>query len=326
MGPYVSIGNDVIIAGSSIGHDSVIGDHCFLAAHAVVLGSVTIGAYSMLGRELHVSRRHHHRKRVHHRCRRDDDEERARSRGLRLEACRAAGQVERRPERLAQLARQVTAAGSVLAARPCSLMAARFRPRPTPTSQPEHEVFCRAEGGLRRRHGFAWVDPPLAGSPRSPDTCCRATRSAASSPRRTDTSWGSAPRSCEMASGSWPPSSSTRTIRAGASAAGCSSWPRGTRRRDRITITDAIQPVSNALYTQYGLIPTTPVLLFEGSPSIDAPSASRAGSTAPRRADGARPGGLRVRPVGRPRVLATPTHVHGVATRRGSPSRTRIAR
>jgi UDP-3-O-[3-hydroxymyristoyl] glucosamine N-acyltransferase len=49
VGPYVTIGNDVVIVGSSIGHDSVIGDHCFLAAHSVVLGSVTIGAYSVLG-------------------------------------------------------------------------------------------------------------------------------------------------------------------------------------------------------------------------------------------------------------------------------------
>ena len=49
VGPYVSIGNDVVIAGASIAHDSIIGDHSFLAAHAVVLGSVTIGAYSVLG-------------------------------------------------------------------------------------------------------------------------------------------------------------------------------------------------------------------------------------------------------------------------------------
>lgn len=49
VGPYVTIGNDVIIAGSSIGHDSVIGDHCFLAAGAVVLGMVTVGEYTMLG-------------------------------------------------------------------------------------------------------------------------------------------------------------------------------------------------------------------------------------------------------------------------------------
>ena len=49
VGPYVTIGSDVIIAGSFIGHHAAIGDHCFVAAQAVVLGSVTIGAYSVLG-------------------------------------------------------------------------------------------------------------------------------------------------------------------------------------------------------------------------------------------------------------------------------------
>jgi sugar O-acyltransferase (sialic acid O-acetyltransferase NeuD family) len=49
VAPYTLIGNDVVIAGSSVGHDVVIGDHCFLAAHAVVLGFVTVGPYSVLG-------------------------------------------------------------------------------------------------------------------------------------------------------------------------------------------------------------------------------------------------------------------------------------
>jgi sugar O-acyltransferase (sialic acid O-acetyltransferase NeuD family) len=49
VGPYVRIGDDVVIAGASVGHDSVIADHCFLAAHAVVLGSGQVGAYSVLG-------------------------------------------------------------------------------------------------------------------------------------------------------------------------------------------------------------------------------------------------------------------------------------
>jgi sugar O-acyltransferase (sialic acid O-acetyltransferase NeuD family) len=49
IGPFVTIGNDVVIANSSIAHESIIGDHAFLAAHAVVLGSVTIGPYSILG-------------------------------------------------------------------------------------------------------------------------------------------------------------------------------------------------------------------------------------------------------------------------------------
>jgi GNAT superfamily N-acetyltransferase len=44
-------------------------------------------------------------------------------------------------------------------------------------------------------------------------------------------------------------------------------WGTAARRR---TITDAIQPVSNALYARRGLIPATPVLTFEGVPRLDA--------------------------------------------------------
>jgi len=37
----------------------------------------------------------------------------------------------------------------------------------------------------------------------------------------------------------------------------------------RITITEAIQPASNVLYARRGLIPTAPVLHFQGTPSVD---------------------------------------------------------
>lgn len=48
--PFVEIGNNVIISpGNMIGHHSVIKDHCFLAAHAVVLGCVTVEPYCFLG-------------------------------------------------------------------------------------------------------------------------------------------------------------------------------------------------------------------------------------------------------------------------------------
>ena len=43
-------------------------------------------------------------------------------------------------------------------------------------------------------------------------------------------------------------------------------WGAAPRRR---TITDAIQPVSNALYGRHGLIPSTPVLTFTGHPHSD---------------------------------------------------------
>jgi GNAT superfamily N-acetyltransferase len=41
-------------------------------------------------------------------------------------------------------------------------------------------------------------------------------------------------------------------------------WGEGYRRR--ITITEALQPVSTASYARRGLIPTTPILRFEGEP------------------------------------------------------------
>jgi sugar O-acyltransferase (sialic acid O-acetyltransferase NeuD family) len=49
INPFVEIGSNVIIAGSFIGHNSKIKDHCFLAAHAVALGGVTIEPYCFIG-------------------------------------------------------------------------------------------------------------------------------------------------------------------------------------------------------------------------------------------------------------------------------------
>jgi GNAT superfamily N-acetyltransferase len=46
-------------------------------------------------------------------------------------------------------------------------------------------------------------------------------------------------------------------------------WGDARRRR---TVTDSIQPVSNVLYGRRGLIPATPLLSFEGIPSLDAPA------------------------------------------------------
>jgi GNAT superfamily N-acetyltransferase len=47
------------------------------------------------------------------------------------------------------------------------------------------------------------------------------------------------------------------------------AWGEGYRRR--ITITEAIQPVSTASYARRGLIPTTPILGFEGKPRSTEP-------------------------------------------------------
>lgn len=48
--PFVKIGNDVTLwSGNHIGHDSVLGDHIFIASHIVVSGHVNIGDYSFIG-------------------------------------------------------------------------------------------------------------------------------------------------------------------------------------------------------------------------------------------------------------------------------------
>lgn len=50
-------------------------------------------------------------------------------------------------------------------------------------------------------------------------------------------------------------------------------WGDASRRR---TITDALQPVSNALYGKRGLVPVTPVLTFYGEPRLAAPRTEEA--------------------------------------------------
>ena len=48
--PFVKIGNDVTMwTGSCVGHESVIKDHCFVAAHVVISGLVTIEPNCFLG-------------------------------------------------------------------------------------------------------------------------------------------------------------------------------------------------------------------------------------------------------------------------------------
>ena len=48
--PFVKIGSNVTMwSGNHIGHDSVVGDHCFITSQVVVSGHVTVGAYSFIG-------------------------------------------------------------------------------------------------------------------------------------------------------------------------------------------------------------------------------------------------------------------------------------
>ena len=48
--PFVKIGNDVTLwSGNHIGHDSTIGDHCFISSHVVVSGHVDVGPSCFIG-------------------------------------------------------------------------------------------------------------------------------------------------------------------------------------------------------------------------------------------------------------------------------------
>ena len=48
--PFARLGDDTILwSGSHIGHDSVIGDHCYIASRAVVAGFVTVESNCFLG-------------------------------------------------------------------------------------------------------------------------------------------------------------------------------------------------------------------------------------------------------------------------------------
>lgn len=48
--PFARIGHDTILwSGNHIGHDSTIGDHCFVSSHVVVSGHAKVGDYCFLG-------------------------------------------------------------------------------------------------------------------------------------------------------------------------------------------------------------------------------------------------------------------------------------
>src|SRR6187397_683529 len=48
--PFVRIGNNVTLwSGNHVGHDSTIGDHCFISSHVVVSGHVSVGPSCFIG-------------------------------------------------------------------------------------------------------------------------------------------------------------------------------------------------------------------------------------------------------------------------------------
>ena len=188
----------------------------------------------------------------------------------------------------------------------------------------EHRVFVRAEGGLLGGYGIPWPEPPL----RWFDAIAR--HLLATDPAR-----------CHVAvvdgqvagfsfawvrDGVWflaalfvDPDHHGQGIGGrlfDLAAAGAPSR--------QVTITDAIQPVSNALYARHGLVPTTPVLKFTGAPSVDAPAGLEAGAPGPGDLVELDRFGYGFERTGRSRVLVAPEPVHRLATR-GQAGRLRVS-
>lgn len=133
----------------------------------------------------------------------------------------------------------------------------------------EHAVFVAAESELLDRHGFGWAEPPsveriapiLRHLLRHDSERCfvaevdgRVVGYSAGFVR--DETWFLASLFIE-------PAHQGVGIGRRLFELACTGAP-----RNRITISDAIQPASNALYAKHGLLPATPIIGFAGRPTL----------------------------------------------------------
>lgn len=141
----------------------------------------------------------------------------------------------------------------------------------------EHAVFCRAEGGVIQAHGYPWTDPPLAAfAPglrhfisKDGDRCWVAEAdgnvAGFTAAFVRDDTWFFAMLFID-------PDFQGRGIGRALFELAVGDAP-----RRRLTITDSIQPVSNALYGRHGLLPITPLLPMSGTGRGDRPADVEAG-------------------------------------------------
>lgn len=144
-----------------------------------------------------------------------------------------------------------------------------FRPA-TPADFPaEHRVLDAAEGGLRERHGFAWRPPPLEAFAAAHAYLLR------TDPER---SWVAEEDGALVAyTAAWERGGhwflSDLFVHPDVQARGVGTrlldlaWGDGPERR--MTLADAIQPVSNAMYARRGLVPAAPMLELGGTPRAE---------------------------------------------------------
>jgi GNAT superfamily N-acetyltransferase len=160
--------------------------------------------------------------------------------------------------------------------------AVEFRPATEADLEAEHQVFGAAEGELYRRYSLPWADPPLEWFTRIHRHLLRhdgdrlfvaedAGRVVAFSAGFTrDDTWFL----------------SAMFVVPAYQGRGIARWLldlswRGGERERRITITDAIQPVSNTIYARRGLIPATPILWLSGQVRAGQPPRLEAAATEP---------------------------------------------
>jgi GNAT superfamily N-acetyltransferase len=147
----------------------------------------------------------------------------------------------------------------------------RLRPTTSADLEAMHGVFLDAIGDLYRRHGFDAPAPPLeVFAAQQRHLLEHDGRRCWVAQEGTVVAFAAA----FVRGGTWFLSS--LFVRPDAQGAGLGSalldrvwWPEAER---RLTVTDAIQPVSNGLYGRRGLIPATPVLTFAGVPEAEGPA------------------------------------------------------
>jgi len=132
-------------------------------------------------------------------------------------------------------------------------------------------VFNRAQGGLYRSHGFARDDTPLDrfAAPHRHILAHDQTRCFVAVVAERVVAFVAA----IVRDDAWylsalfvDPDFQGRGIGNELLQLAADGWP-----ARRLTITDAIQPISNALYARMGMLPSTPVLVMGGTPAIHPP-------------------------------------------------------
>jgi GNAT superfamily N-acetyltransferase len=147
-----------------------------------------------------------------------------------------------------------------------------FRPATAGDFDAMYAVLVAAEGGLRERHGFPWAAPPPPDA--FADVHAHLLRWNADRMHVAETSGRVVGFAAAFVRGdAW----FLADLFVDPKTQGCGvgkrllelAWGEGPGRR--ITLTDAIQPISNAMYARRGLIPTTPVLELGGRPRAGEP-------------------------------------------------------